>query len=150
MDEDIEIINQNTRISLIKNFFKKNTKKIITLVVTIFIILFSYFIFEEFEKKKKNKLAQIYNSIIFNTDKYSQNEIKEKMLEIINGKVETYSTLALYYLIDNDMISENDKINDLFDQIISINKDVELKNLIIFKKALYFSDKYTEIKCYKY
>ena len=144
MDEDIEIINQNTRISLIKNFFKKNTKKIITLVVTIFIILFSYFIFEEFEKKKKNKLAQIYNSIIFNTDKYSQNEIKEKMLEIINGKVETYSTLALYYLIDNDMISENDKINDLFDQIISINKDVELKNLVIFKKALYFSDKYTE------
>ena len=35
------------------------------------------------------------------------------------------------------------KLSELFDKVISINKDIELKNLIIFKKALYFSDKFT-------
>ncbi len=144
MDEDIEIINQNTRISIIKNFLKKNTKKIITLVILILIFMLSYFFYDELKERKKEKFAQTYNSIIFNSDKFSQNEIKVKMLEIVNAKVNTYSTLALYYLIDNKIINNNSEISELFDKIISINKDIELKNLIIFKKALYFSDKYSE------
>ena len=144
MDEDIAIINQNTRVSIIKNFFKKNFKKIITTIILILIILFSYFFYDELKERKKNKLAQTYNSIIFNTDKFSQNDIKVKMIEIVNAKVDTYSTLALYYLIDNEIINDNNEISLLFDKVISINKDFELKNLIIFKKALYFSDKYTE------
>ena len=144
MDEDIAIINRNTRISKIKNFFKKNLKKIITTIILILITVLSYFFYDELKKRKKDKLAQTYNSIIFNTDKFSQNEIKVKMLEIVNAKVDTYSTLALYYLIDNEIIKDNNVISELFDKIISINKDFELKNLIIFKKALYFSDKYTE------
>ena len=144
MDEDIEIINQNTRISIIKNFLKKNTKKIITLVILILIFMLSYFFYDELKERKKEKFAQTYNSIIYNSDKFSQNEIKVKMLEIVNAKVNTYSTLALYYLIDNKIINNNSEISELFDKIISINKDIELKNLIIFKKALYFSDKYSE------
>jgi len=144
MDEDIAIINQNTRISIIKNFFKKNFKKIITTIILILIIFLSYFFYDELKERKKNKLAQTYNSIIFNTDKFSQNDIKVEMIEIVNAKVDTYSTLALYYLIDNEIINDNNEISLLFDKVISINKDFELKNLIIFKKALYFSDKYTE------
>lgn len=144
MDEDIAIINRNTKISIIKNFFKKNLKKIITTIILILIIVLSYFFYDELKKRKKDKLAQTYNSIIFNKDKFSQNEIKVKMLEIVNAKVDTYSTLALYYLIDNEIIKDNNVISELFDKIISINKDFELKNLIIFKKALYFSDKYSE------
>ena len=144
MDEDIEIINQNTRISIIKNFLKKNSKKIITIVILILIFMLSYFFYDELKERKKEKFAQTYNSIIFNSDKFSQNEIKVKMLEIVNAKINTYSTLALYYLIDNKIINNNSEISELFDKIISINKDIELKNLIIFKKALYFSDKYSE------
>ena len=144
MDEDIEIINQNTRISIIKNFLKKNSKKIITIVILILIFMLSYFFYDELKERKKEKFAQTYNSIIFNSDKFSQNEIKVKMLEIVNAKINTYSTLALYYLIDNKIINNNSEISELFDKIISVNKDIELKNLIIFKKALYFSDKYSE------
>ena len=71
-------------------------------------------------------------------------EIKNKMIEIINEKVDTYSTLALYYLLDNNLITDQVKVDELFDKVISINKDVELKNLVIFKKGLYFSDKLEE------
>ena len=144
MDEDIAIVNRNTKLYQIKNFFKNNSKRIFVTLSICLIILISFFLFEELKKRKKNKLAEIYNNTIFNNNNYSQEEIKSRMLEIINGKVETYSTLALYHLIDNDLIKDEEKINDLFNVIISINKDIELRNLIIFKKALYFSDKLPE------
>ena len=144
MDEDIEIINQNTRVSLVKTFFKKNSKKILSLIIIFITILIIFFAFDEFNKRKKANYAETYNNLIFNTDKFSTEEIKNKMVEIINGKVDTYSTLALYYLIDNNFIKDQDKITELFDTVISINKDAELKNLVIFKKGLYFSDKLQE------
>ena len=146
MDEDIAIVNQNTRISLVKDFFKKNSKKIIITLSIIFIVLLIFFGFEELKKRKKENLAQLDTSIIFNTDQYDQNDIKNEMIKIINEKVDTYSALALYYLIDNKLVDDQTKISDLFDKVISISDDKELKNLVIFKKALYFSDKYTEIK----
>ena len=146
MDEDIAIVNENTRISLIKNFFKNNSKNIAISVIFIIAIVISFFAYDEIKKRKKEKIATDYNRIIFNTDKYNQNDIKNEMIKIINEKVDTYSTLALYHLIDNNLIDDQNTISDLFDKVISINKDDELKNLIVFKKALYFSDKYTESK----
>ena len=145
MDEDIAIINQNTRITLIKNYFKKNFKKFLILLIAFLIILITLFTFDELKKRKKNKFAKVYNSIVFNTDKYSKIEKKNKMVEIINSKIETYSNLALYYLIDNNLVEDEKKIKDLFDKVISNTKDFEHKNLATFKKALYFSDKFSEI-----
>ena len=146
MDEDISIVNENTRISLIKNFFKNNSKNIAISVIFIIAIVIFFFAYDEIKKRKKEKIAADYNRIIFNTDKYNQNDIKNEMIKIINEKVDTYSTLALYHLIDNNLIDDQNTISDLFDKVILINKDDELKNLIVFKKALYFSDKYTESK----
>ncbi len=146
MDEDISIVNENTRISLIKNFFKNNSKNIAISVIFIIAIVIFFFAYDEIKKRKKEKIAVDYNRIIFNTDKYNQNDIKNEMIKIINEKVDTYSTLALYHLIDNNLIDDQNTISDLFDKVILINKDDELKNLIVFKKALYFSDKYTESK----
>ena len=146
IDEDIAIVNENTRISLIKNFFKNNSKNIAISVIFIIAIVISFFAYDEIKKRKKEKIAVDYNRIIFNTDKYNQNDIKNEMIKIINEKVDTYSTLALYHLIDNNLIDDQNTISDLFEKVISINKDDELRNLIVFKKALYFSDKYTESK----
>ena len=54
MSEDIEIINQNTRIEKIKNFFSNNYKKLIGSLVLILLLLFSYFGYQEYKKKAKN------------------------------------------------------------------------------------------------
>ena len=70
MDEDIAIINQNTRIALIKNFFKKNVKRFLILLITSLIILIALFTFDELKEKKKKKFAGVYNSIIFDNNKY--------------------------------------------------------------------------------
>mgnify|MGYP000262094379 CR=1 FL=1 len=144
MDEDIAIVNQNTKVLLAKNYIKKNAKKIFAIFVVLIFFLLAYFIISELDKRKKLKYAEVYNSITLNTDKYSEQEIINKLTYIIDGKVDTYSTLALYYLIDNKLIKDHNKINELFDIIIKINKEEEIKNLIIYKKALYFSDKFPE------
>ena len=146
MDEDIAIINQNTRNTLIKNFFKKNVKKVLILLIASLIILVTFFIFDELKERKKNKFAEVFNSIIFDTNKYSEIEIHDKMIEIINSKIETYSNLALYYLIDKKLVKNQNEIENLFNKVISNTQDFEHKNLVIFKKALYFSDKFNEIK----
>ena len=53
MDEDIAIINQSTRLSLIKKFFKENSKKILSFIFIVVALLLIYFTYDEFEKRKK-------------------------------------------------------------------------------------------------
>ena len=63
------------------------------------------------------------------------------MIELINKKDSTYSPLSLYFIIDNGLVSEQKKVNELFDTILEgASLDKEIKNLIIYKKALYNAD----------
>ena len=63
------------------------------------------------------------------------------MIEIVNKKDPTYSPLSLYFIIDNNLLSDQDKVNSLFDTLIKdTSLDAEITNLIIYKKALYNSD----------
>ena len=141
MDEDTAIINENTRKEKIKAFFVKNTKKITIVISTLFLILFGYFVFQEFEKKNKIKLADRYNFAKIEFISGDKNRVKKELINIVNEKDRTYSPLALYFLIDNNIINENKKINELFDIVIKeTSLEKEIKNLVIYKKALFNSD----------
>ena len=64
MDEEITIINTNTRNEKIKNFFVNNKKILILLNVLIILSLLSFFTFEKYETKKKIEISNLYNSTI--------------------------------------------------------------------------------------
>ena len=66
MDEDITIINTNTRNEKIKNFFVNNKKKLIILLSIIILLFLSYFAFGEIKKRSKVKLANKYNATSIN------------------------------------------------------------------------------------
>ena len=144
MDEDISIINQNTRNEYIKNFFKKNFKKLLFIISIFLLILISFFIYESLKKNKRYTLAKKYNDIIINNKNYTSPYIIENLKFIIDKKDKVYSPLALYYLLDNNYINSQNDINLLFDKIISIKQSNEKKHLIIFKKALFNLDNFTE------
>ena len=144
MDEDISIINQNTRNEYIKNFFKKNFKKLLFIISIFLLILLSFFIYESLKKNKRHILAKKYNDIIINNKNYTSPYIIENLKFIIDKKDKVYSPLALYYLLDNNYINSQNDINLLFDKIISIKQSNEKKHLIIFKKALFNLDNFTE------
>lgn len=144
MDEDISIINQNTRNEYIKNFFKKNFKKLLFIISIFLLVLLSFFIYESLKKNKRYTLAKKYNDIIINNKNYTSPYIIENLKFIIDKKDKVYSPLALYYLLDNNYINSQNDINLLFDKIISIKQSNEKKHLIIFKKALFNLDNFTE------
>ena len=138
MDEDISIINTNTRNERIKNFFIHNKKKIISSLGVIIILLISYFAFGEYQDRKKIKISDSFNSITINYSENNKEKTAKDLIQIVNEKNSTYSPLSLYFIIDNELINEKNTINELFDVIINeTSLDEEIKNLNIYKKALY-------------
>ncbi len=141
MDEDIAIINKETRNEKIKNFFIKNKKKIIISISVIILAIFGYFIYEDLNKKSKIKLANKYNIAKVNFISGNKAMVVNELLSIVHAKDRTYSPLALYFLIDNNIIDDKNKINELFDTVINeTSLEKEIKNLLIYKKALFNSD----------
>ena len=141
MDQEVEIINSETRKEKIKNFIinKKNT--IISILVFFVLILFGYFIYQEYLEKNRVKLANKYNLLIIEYENGNESNILNSMKEIIKDKDRTYSPLAFYYLLDNNLITSQEEINTYFDIIINeIGLDNENKNLTIFKKGLFNSE----------
>ena len=145
MDEDISIINKNTRNEKIKNFFVNNKKRIIIVLSILILSVLGYFAYDEIKKRNKIKIADQYNGSKINFLSGNKTNIENEMVEIIQAKDKTYSPLALYFLLDNNIIKSQDKINNLFDVLINETQlDKEIINLIIYKKALYNSDFATE------
>ena len=137
MSEDIEIINQNTRIEKIKNFFSNNYLKLLGSLLLILSVLFSYFGYQEFKKRAKLEVAEIYNQITLKEITIENTKDIEQLVEIIKEKDPIYSALSLYFIIENDLINDQKKINNFFDLAINSQKEKEIKNLIIYKKAMY-------------
>ena len=141
MDEETVIINNNTRNEKIKNFFINNRKILISILLLILIFLISYFAFTEYKKKQKLKISDQYNSTLVEYTENNKEKTIKSLVDLIYKNDSTYSPLSLYFIIDNKLITERSKINILFDNIIEeVSLDNEIKNLIIYKKALFNAD----------
>ena len=140
MDEEIEIINTNTRIEKLKNFIVSKRKQIISLFIILILILISFFAYQEFKSRNKVKLANKFNKIVTIFEN-GQKNVNDELIDIINVRDKTYSPLAFFFLLDNDLISSKDEINSYFDILINnIPLEKEIKNLTIYKKGLFNSD----------
>tara|TARA_B100000989_G_scaffold297406_1_gene283094 strand:+ start:90 stop:731 length:642 start_codon:yes stop_codon:yes gene_type:complete len=140
MSEDIEIINQNTRIEKIKNFFSNNFKKLISLSVLILLVLFSYFGYQEYKKRLKLEIAENYNQITLKEITIENTNDIEQLIKIVKEKDPIYSALSLYFIIENGLVNDQKEINNFFDLVIKSQDEEEIKNLITYKKAMYNAD----------
>ena len=145
MDEDISIINSNTRKKKIKSFFLNNKKKILIFLITIVLLIISFFGYGEFKDNQRKKVSNLFYSTIIDYDDNNKEKTTDKLKQIIKLKDATYSPLSLYFILDNQLISKRSEINALFDTLISKTPlDKEIKNLIIYKKGLYNADQISE------
>ena len=141
MDEEITIIDTNARNERIKNFFINNKKKLIITVSIISVIIIGYLSFENSKEKNKIKLANQYNLALIDLNPENKQKTIDEMVNVVKSNDATYSPLALYHLLDNNLLENNDEINILFNELIEkTNLENEIKNLIIYKKALFNSD----------
>ena len=145
MDEEISIINSNSRSEKVRNFFVNNKNKIISLVVILIVVLVGAFSFEKYQTNKKKEISNKFNSTTISYSEKTKELTAKKLVEIINEQDPTYSPLALYFVIDNQLISNDSEINSYFDVLIDeISMDKEIKNLVIYKKALFNADQAQE------
>ena len=145
MDEEVSIINTNTRNEKIKNFFVNNKNKIIFGAIILLIIIISAYGFDSYKLNKKKQISDNFNSITIEYEKNNRDQTVKELTQIIEEKDPTYSPLSLYFLIDNKLIEDEKQINEYFDVLInqtSLNN--EIKNLVIYKKALFNADKSSE------
>ena len=141
MDEDLSIINTNTRNEKIKNFFVNNKNKIISGIIILIIIIVGVFSYDKYLINKKKDISDSYNSIIIDYSEKTKEKTASSLIEIVNKKDPTYSPLSLYFIIDNNLVSDQSRINSLFDILINdTSLDSEINNLIIYKKALFNAD----------
>ena len=145
MDEEISIINSNTRNERVRNFFVKNKKKIILILLAIIIVLIAGYSVDKYKTNQKIEISNKFNSTtLMHSDKNKESTIKN-LVEIINKKDPTYSPLSLYFILDKKLISDRAKINEYFDLLIENTPlDKEINNLVIYKKALFNADQAQE------
>ena len=145
MEEDISIINSNTRNEKVRNFFINNKNKIISTIVVLIIVLVGAYSFDSYKTNKKKEISNKFNSTTLAYSENTKDLTVQKLIEIINEQDPTYSPLSLYFIIDNKLISNQSEINSYFDVLIEkTSLEKEIKNLVIYKKALFNADEAQE------
>ena len=145
MDEEVTIIDTKTRNEKIKNFFINNKKKLVSFLGLIILFVLCFYSYQIYKEGQKKRLSEKYNNAIIEYENGNKLKTINSMKEVIEDKDSTYSPLALYFLIDNQLIKNQIEINEMFDVIINkTSLETEIKNLVIYKKALYNADNINE------
>ena len=145
MEEDISIINSNTRQEKVRNFIVNNKNRIISTIVILVIILVGAYSFDSYKSNKKKEISNKFNTTTLSHSDNTKDLTIQNLVEIINEQDPTYSPLSLYFIIDNKLISNQSEINNYFDILIEkTSLDEEIKNLVIYKKALFNADQAQE------
>jgi len=109
------------------------------------LILIGAYSFDSYKTNKKKEISNKFNSVTLTHSENTKEITTKNLVEIINEQDPTYSPLSLYFIIDNKLISNQSEINSYFDILIEkISLDKEIKNLVIYKKALFNSDQAQE------
>ena len=131
-------IEQTKKEKLLK--FYNNNKILIFSSLSLVLVLGILIIFYlESQDKKREIVAQNYVSAKIFIEKNDKTKAKNILKEIVFSDNSIYSSLSFFLLLKENLISDEKEKSELFEHIIKNNFSDEIKNLIIFKKALFES-----------
>ena len=133
--------------SKLKKFYETNKILIFSTISILVIATVSVIFYSEIKEKKKMLLADDYLS----AKVYLENGDRDKVMNILKTVIfaddSTYSTLSLFLILNENLVVDRRELSNLFDHVLENNKfEKEIKNLIIFKKALFQSNFVSEIE----
>jgi len=148
MAENMFQINYDvTKKSKLQKFYDDKKVYIYTISITIILIIFLSTFYADKKVKKREDLSQRYVQAKIYLENENNIEAIDILKKIIFSDDPTYSSLSLFLIIDNNLISNNEDVSLLFDHILKNNKfNSEIRNLIIYKKALFNSNYVSEFK----
>ena len=130
-----------TKKSGIKKFYDKNKILIISTVLILLITSISGVFYFEAKVNKKMLLSENYIEARIYLANEDRNRAKKILKKIIFADDSTYSVLSLFLILNQNLIDDKEELSNLFDHVIQNNKfEKEIKNLLIFKKALFQSN----------
>ena len=129
-----------TKKSKIREFYDLYKIYIFLFIAATIISIASYIAISEIKNNKKIDLSNKYISAKIFLDNRENEKAKKILSKIIYENDSTYSTLSLFLLIEENLINNQKEISNLFDYLlINCKFEEELKNLVIFKKAMHQS-----------
>jgi len=136
-----------TKKSKLKKFYEVNKILIFSVILILIIAIASISFYSETKEKKKILLSDNYFAAKVYLENGDRNEVKNILKTIIFANDSTYSTLSLFLILNENLIVDQGELSNLFDHVLENNKfEKEVKNLIIFKKALFQSNFVSELE----
>ena len=136
-----------TKKSKLKKFYEVNKFLIFSVILILIIAIASVSFYSETKEKKKILLSDNYLAAKVYLENGDRNKVKNILKTIIFANDSTYSTLSLFLILNENLIVDQGELSNLFDHVLENNKfEKEVKNLIIFKKALFQSNFVSELE----
>ena len=130
-----------TKKSRIKKFYESNKIFIFSFILILIILLGSLSFYLENQERKKILLSENYIQAKIYLENGNSNEALNTLKKVIFANDSTYSTLSFFLILDQNLISDYKEISALYDHLLENNNfEEELRNLLIYKKALFNSD----------
>ena len=127
--------------SRIKKFYESNKIFIFSSILILIILIVSSSLYLESKERKKILLSENYIQAKFYLDNGNKSEALNTLKEVIFANDPVYSTLSLFLILNHNLIVDYKEISLLFDHLLENNKfEKELRNLLIYKKALFNSN----------
>ena len=126
-----------TKKSKLKKFYESN-KIFIFSFIAILVILYGSFSFYLVNKEKeKILLSENYLQAKIYLGEGDKNKAMNLLKEVIFANDPTYSSLSLFLIMNQNLITDYKELSNLFDHLLENNKfSIEVRNLLIYKKAL--------------
>ena len=130
-----------TKKSKLKRFYESNKILIYASIFILVTLLGSFNFYLANKEKEKILLSENY----IQAKLYLANGNKDKAIRILKKVIfandSTYSTLCFFLILNENLVTDYRELSILFDHILDNNKfDKEVKNLLIYKKALFNSN----------
>ena len=126
-----------TKKSRLQKFYESNKIIIFSTIIILIILLGSVTFYFEHVKNKKIKLSEDYIQAKIYLEEGDKTKALNLLKEVIFSNDPTYSALCFFLILNQNLITDYKEISTLFNHILENNKfEKEIKNLLIFKKAL--------------
>ena len=134
-----------TKKSKIKKFYESNKILIFSSILILIISFGSLSFYLESKESKKILLSENYVQAKFYLENGNKSEALNTLKKVIFANDSTYSTLSFFLILNQNLISDYKEISALYDHLLENNKfEKELRNLLIYKKALFISNSIIE------
>ena len=130
-----------TKKTKLKRFYESYKILIFSSIFILAIFLGSFSFYLENKEKKKILLSENYVQAKIYLENGNKSKATSILKKVIFANDSTYSTLCFFLILNQNLVTDHKELSILFNHLLDNNKfEKEIKNLLIYKKALFNSN----------